>query len=504
MPSVKPLPTWPTHRSVPAVVGAHQQRAERRAAAALAGRPAEDHAVLRVRELDLAPVAAVRLPGRYRRAASLRHHALQRRARAPPRRTPTPSPSTWVTTWSRSSCSTTSSSSSRRSSSASAGRVAPVEPQQVERDQRDRDLLARSRSISRAFARFIRCWSASNEFLPSSSNATISPSITAFTWSTSSWIMWISGYCAVASRPVRVRSTVSPGRQLGEAADPVELRLEPPSGVVEGLPAALGEHRREPRRRGDQRRAPGAMARNASQSVRVLTKWNSMPGYRRPCSRNDHLRVGPLDRLVPAVVEDPDLAGAVVPLRDRARELPVLERVVLGLHGQAFVALLGRQALRHGPATAARRPAPDGRRSAGAWPGACGSRTSCPRRASSPGAGSVVPARPNSRRRTYSIRFGVLRGRAISSEVFAATLGAAVRGSRRAPRPPRPRRPAHRARSRRPRPGPSARRPTGRRRVANRSQTLSIRKSCGSNPPASTSSHVSGVETGARGSGRSE
>ena len=39
---------------------------------------------------------------------------------------------------------------------------------------------------------------------------------------------------------------------------------------------------------------------------------------------------------------------------------------------------------------------------------------------------------------------------------------------------------------------------------ANRSQTLSMRKSCGSKPPAATSSHVSGVETGARGSGRIE
>ena len=39
---------------------------------------------------------------------------------------------------------------------------------------------------------------------------------------------------------------------------------------------------------------------------------------------------------------------------------------------------------------------------------------------------------------------------------------------------------------------------------ANRSHTFSIRKSCGSNPPCATSSHVSGVETGARVSGRIE
>ncbi len=30
-----------------------------------------------------------------------------------------------------------------------------------------------------------------------------------------------------------------------------------------------------------------ALARKASQSVRVFTKWNSRPGYRRPCSLND-------------------------------------------------------------------------------------------------------------------------------------------------------------------------------------------------------------------------
>ena len=47
---------------------------------------------------------------------------------------------------------------------------------------------------------------------------------------------------------------------------------------------------------------------------------------------------------------------------------------------------------------------------------------------------------------------------------------------------------------------PSNRSPTR----SNRSQTLSIRKSCGSKPPWATSSHVSGVETGARASGRSE
>src|SRR2546425_12452195 len=62
------------------------------------------------------------------------------------------------------------------------------------------------------------------------------------------------------------------------------------------------------------------------------------------------LRVGPLERLVPAVVEDPNLAGAVVPLRDRALEGAVLERVDLGLNGEALVAFRDRKAARDGPA----------------------------------------------------------------------------------------------------------------------------------------------------------
>src|SRR5439155_21796329 len=58
-----------------------------------------------------------------------------------------------------------------------------------------------------------------------------------------------------------------------------------------------------------------------------------------PVEPERDLRVGPLDRLVPAVVEDPDLARAVVTLRDRALERPVLEGMDLGLDGEPFLAL---------------------------------------------------------------------------------------------------------------------------------------------------------------------
>ena len=83
----------------------------------------------------------------------------------------------------------------------------------------------------------------------------------------------LEGHVAPAARPED-----RPARlHLGERADPVELGLEAPRGVVERLPAALGEHRLEPRGSGG-RRAVFADARNASQSVLVFTKWNSRSG----------------------------------------------------------------------------------------------------------------------------------------------------------------------------------------------------------------------------------
>ncbi len=86
--------------------------------------------------------------------------------------------------------------------------------------------------------------------------------------------------------------------------------------------------------------------------------------------------VVPLDGLVPAVVEDPDLARAVVALGDRALERAVLERVVFGAHREALVALDRGQALGHRPDSGARRPSPAARRSAVGSPDVCGSRTS--------------------------------------------------------------------------------------------------------------------------------
>ena len=56
-----------------------------------------------------------------------------------------------------------------------------------------------------------------------------------------------------------------------------------------------------------------------------------------------------LDELVRAVVPDLDRAGAVVALRDLARERRVLERMILDVNGEVLLARLERHAFRHGP-----------------------------------------------------------------------------------------------------------------------------------------------------------
>ena len=56
-----------------------------------------------------------------------------------------------------------------------------------------------------------------------------------------------------------------------------------------------------------------------------------------------------LDELVGAAVPDLDRAGAVVALRDLARERRVVERVILDVHRERALARLEGDALRHRP-----------------------------------------------------------------------------------------------------------------------------------------------------------
>ncbi len=124
----------------------------------------------------------------------------------------------------------------------------------------------------------MRCWSTSKELRPFSSNATTSPSSTAFTWFTISWIIRSSGYWPTTSRPVRVISRVSPVSSRPTARIPSNFgsnrhagssnASHPPSASI-GCTDAGG---------GAISGASCALASSASQSVRVFTKWNSSPG----------------------------------------------------------------------------------------------------------------------------------------------------------------------------------------------------------------------------------
>src|SRR6185295_17523561 len=55
-------------------------------------------------------------------------------------------------------------------------------------------------------------------------------------------------------------------------------------------------------------------------------------------------------RLPGAAIPEQHRAAAVLSLRDHAFKIAVLERVILGLHGQAFHARIEARPLRHGPA----------------------------------------------------------------------------------------------------------------------------------------------------------
>jgi hypothetical protein len=68
-----------------------------------------------------------------------------------------------------------------------------------------------------------------------------------------------------------------------------------------------------------------------------------------PVEGDHHLRVAELVLLVRAAVPDRHRPGAVLPGRDRALELEVLERVVLGAHGQVIALGTRGDAARDGP-----------------------------------------------------------------------------------------------------------------------------------------------------------
>ena len=112
------------------------------------------------------------------------------------------------------------------------------------------------RLISRSFARFMRCCSASNEFLPSlveRDDLAVEHGVHLVDQLVDHVDV---GVLRVTSRPVRVMSFVSPVVISARQRMPSSLGSNHQSVVVERLPAALGEHRLEPSGRLDQRRGP--------------------------------------------------------------------------------------------------------------------------------------------------------------------------------------------------------------------------------------------------------
>ena len=201
------------------------------------------------------------------------------------------------------------------------------------------------------------------------------------------------------------------GLHLREGADPVELRFEPPRRIVERLPAALGQHRLEPGRVAiGERRVLGGGEEREPVGPR-LHEVELDAGVATAVELEAHLRVGPLDRLVPAVVEDPNLAGAVVPFGDRPLERAVLERMDLGLHREPLVALRGSGGRGGPPRTRGRPRARAGRRSGAGSRDACGSRRSCPCPAHRRARARSCPVSPNSRLPDVLVERRVLRCR---------------------------------------------------------------------------------------------
>ncbi len=496
--SVNPVPTWPTHRSFVAVVGAHEERPEGRPAAALSGREPEDHAVLRVEDLDLAP--GVGAPaGEVRGPEPLRDDPFQTLClRRLDERRALPfdvrghlEPVVLLHDVAQ---------QLPALLQREAGRLLPIEPEEIEDHERHGDPPADALDLPRVrevhpllqdLERVLAVVVERHDLAVEHGVHLVHQLVDHVDLGV------LAGH--VAARP-RAEHRLA-GGHLHEAPDAVHLRFEPPVGVVERLPASLREHRLVPRRDA----MSGAVLVRREEAEPVGPRLHEVELEARVAAAVEpegDLRVGPLDRLVPAVVEDPDLARAVVPLGDGALER---SRTRAGGPRSARRAACRPSASADPsapPRTAGRRPSRGARRSAGGWRRCLWITKELPVPTSSPGAGSVVPSSPNSRRRTYSTEVGSFDASAISAEDFPAVAGAAVRERARGVRLHLDAERLHGRREVLPRDRrtPAQRSPTR----SKRSQTLSIRKSCGSKPPASTSSHVSGVETGARGSGRSE
>ena len=202
---------------------------------------------------------------------------------------------------------------------------------------------------------------------PASSNATTSPSSTT---------------AAAAERRAEAAQLRVGGADLpvvaGQHADPpavdvddrpdaVPLHLVRPAAVLGGAAAA---RRRSPASAGP---GPGIGCRpgrpagpsgGSSSSCRRSGTARSDPCARWPCSTTMTSRSPHFSDLVGAAVPDRHRPAAVLARRDLARERGVLQRMVLGVHGQVVALRVVREPLAASPTTPARRRARAGSPSA--------------------------------------------------------------------------------------------------------------------------------------------
>ncbi len=128
---------------------------------------------------------------------------------------------------------------------------------------------------------------------------------------------------------------------VGEGPDAVELRLEAPRGIVEGLGSSRGEHRPEVRWRGVGLGDPRAL-REEDEPVVLGLDQVVLAAVPLAVEPEGDLVVGPLQGLVGAPVEDADLAAPVLPGRDVAGEVGIGEGVVLRPDGEVPHVVGGR------------------------------------------------------------------------------------------------------------------------------------------------------------------
>ena len=338
-----------------------------------------------------------------------------------------------------------------------------------------------ARLISRSLSRFIRCWRASNEFRPSSSNDLRVDHgvhlVHQLVDHVQLGVLRAHVPAATRDQPRRVRGHVR------RRADPVELRFEPPPVVVERLPAALGEHRRERRRARDERLGlPGAEEGEPVGPRLHEVEPDRGSGGRgagtSPSCRSTRALVPPVVESAPRRPSGPRIVPWNEPYSSGWSSVRTARRLSPGWSAGPG----GRPTM--GAPSRSRRTSKCSRVA-----GACGSRRRCPRHGPRPvvarscprvrtcacadtrrGRGPSTPRRP---RRSSAGPAPAVRGIPSASSAGPRSCGDVRTGSNRSPR------------------------------SANRSHTVSMRKSCGVRP-ASTSSQVRGVERVAPGSGRIE